>query len=502
MDMLEILNNKNLTSLKPGVQGLNYDRDAVSVGIVHMGPGAFHRAHQAVYTDDLLRKGYRQWGICEVSIHSSGVRDELNPQDNLYNLLILDREVSHRVIGAVKEILVAPENPQAVLDRLSQETTKVVSLTVTEKGYCLNAQGKLDLDHPAIDHDLKNPQTPRSVIGFLVAGLNERRRRGVAPFVPLSCDNLTDNGKRLGAALLEFSRALQSQYGSAQSEYGGLAEWIEAEVQFPCTMVDSITPATTDEVRQRVAEATGLRDQWPIQRESFTQWVIEDLPGVELPPWDEVGATLSRDVHGYEATKLRILNGLHSSLAFIGILAGFETVEAAINEPVISEFLAEMLEDEIVPTLPSVEGLDQADYGRSILSRFKNPAIRHLLSQIAWDSSQKVPFRILGTIEDNLSAGKTVPKLCFAVAAWMHFVRKKEALGSPITDPLADTLCAVARDCSGDGKDVERFLELEQMFPEALSANKDFRENVIKAYRLLEENPGASSVLLALKQVI
>lgn len=474
-----ILNQKNLGRLRASVSGPNYDRSNVTVGIVHIGPGAFHRAHQAVYTDDLLLSGETEWGICDILINSARVRDILAPQDNLYTLTIRDQSNSFRVIGAIQEILVAPEDPKKVIERLAMPSVKVVTLTVTEKGYCLTPEGGLDCNHKAIVHDLTNPDAPKSAVGFIVAGLRLRKARGISPFVPLSCDNITDNGHRLARAVQEFAYMVDPAFGS----------WVAENVRFPRTMVDSITPATTDDIRESVSKATGLDDGWPVQRERFTQWVIEDLDDVQLPPWHDVGAILTKDVGAFEATKLRVLNCLHSSLAFLGMLEEFETVEDAVNSAPLRAFVERMLADEIIPGLPIIKGLDKVAYGESVLERFRNPAIRHLLSQIAWDSSQKIPFRILGTIEDNIHAGKASPNLCFVVAAWMRLVCKMARDQLSITDPLADQLTSIASKCDGSARDVRRFFKLEQIFPASLISNRHFQDNVIAGYLRLEETP-------------
>lgn len=480
------LSNAQINELNTDVQLFGYDRAEVDIGIVHFGPGAFHRAHQAVYTDALLKRGEKNWGICAVSINSADVRDALVDQDNLYTLAVLDHQLSHQIIGSIKEILVATENPAVVIARLAQETTKVVTLTITEKGYCLTPEGGLDVNNRNIEHDFLHLDTPRSALGYLVAGLYARWIKGVPPFVVLSCDNLTDNGKRLRRAVTEFAQKIDA----------GFSTWVEHSVKFPCSMVDSITPATNDGIRGAVATAIGLQDAWPIQRERFTQWVIEDLDGMQLPPWQEVGVTFSKDVRGYEATKLRILNGLHSSLAFIGILAGIDNVREATLHPDIRRFIEAELANEIIPTLPRVDGLNSAEYGASILARFENPAICHLLAQIAWDSSQKIPFRILGTISDNLAAGKSSPRLCFVVAAWMKFICYKVNNRSPITDAYSEDLTKIGEACDGSVNDVQMFLGLNKMFPAALHNNKTFVEDVTSSYLLIGDKQGSAFTAL------
>ncbi len=470
---------------------LGYDRDSVELGIVHFGPGAFHRAHQAVYTDDLLASGSKEWGICEVSINSATVRDKLLPQDNLYTLAILDREISHRVIGAIKEVLVAPEDPALVIQRLKLPSIKAVTLTVTEKGYCLTPEGGLDFSHQAIVHDLLNSDKPCSVIGFIFAGLRERYKQGIAPFVVISCDNVSDNGKRLKRAVLDFAQAIDATF----------VQWLENEVHFPCTMVDSITPATDDKFCLSVEQLTGFKDNWPIQRERFTQWVIEDIPNVTLPPWASVGAIVTKDVSGYELTKLRVLNCLHSTLAFIGTFIGLETVEQAINNADIKAFLEKMLHDEIMPTLPDVEGLNKANYGKKIIQRFENPAIRHLLAQIAWDSSQKIPYRIIAIINDNIANNKASPMLCLSLAAWMKFVVTQVSTGQPIIDPLKGKLMGIAKYCDGSDCDVDQFVSLGQIFPKQLQSNKQFIDDIKRAYQMFNQHRACeiSNILTSLR---
>lgn len=471
---------ETLGRVNPSVKNVTYDRSEVAIGIVHFGPGAFHRAHQAVYTDDLLRLQAGDWGICEVSINSATFRDAVQEQDNLYTLTVLDQQISQQIVGAIKEVLVAPEDPAAVIARLADPQTRVVTLTVTEKGYCLTPDGDLDFTLPGIEYDLNNPKCPRTVIGYLVAGLRERYKIDLEPFVVISCDNLTDNGHRLARAVRQFSATIDSTFG----------EWVMDKVHFPCTMVDSITPATDQAVKESVAEAIGVTDNWPVQREQFTQWVIEDIPNVELPPWNQVGAIFSSDVAGYEVSKLRILNGMHSSLAFTGLLCGFKTVEEAIKVDYLRAYIISLCNSEIIPTIRPVVGLDLEVYSADILQRFENPAIRHFLSQIAWDSTQKIPFRILGTISDNLNAGRDCAGLCLAIAAWMHMIRNMACNNRPITDPLSERLVEIGRTTGlTDSEFVDSFLAIEEMFPRKLVDEKLFMDNVVRHYAALGEDP-------------
>ena len=441
-------------------------------GILHFGPGAFHRVHQAWFADKLLADDAR-WSISGVSLRSPEVRDALTPQDGLYTLAILDEHTSYQVVGSLREILVAPENPDSVLARLSVPTTRVVTITVTEKGYCLDAAGNLDTTHVDIQRDLRLPHRPTSLIGYLVEGLRRRRTEGTGPLTVISCDNLIDNGARLARAVGQL----------AELREPGLAHWIEDHASFPRTMVDSITPATTDELRARVKGVLGMEDRWPVQRESFVQWVLEDRLAVGGPDWASAGVTLTDDVAGYDHAKLRLLNGAHSSLTYLGLLAGHQTVAEAMRDERLCSLVTAMMKEDVRPTLRAPRGLDLNAYIDAILRRFRNPAIRHALAQIAWDGSQKLPIRLLGTIRDNLEAGRSIERLCVPVAGWMHFVRRQAARGERVTDPLAERLFALGRACQNRSTfDVPAFLGLDTVFPASLAQNALFTNTVAEAY--------------------
>src|SRR5580698_573327 len=441
-------------------------------GILHFGPGAFHRVHQAWFVDKLLADDAR-WSISGVSLRSPEVRDALTPQDGLYTLAILDEHTSYRVVGSLREILVAREDPENVLARLSAPTTRVVTITVTEKGYCLDAAGNLDTTHADIQSDLRLPHRPTSLIGYLVEGLRRRCTEGAGPLTVISCDNLIDNGARLARAVGQL----------AELREPGLAHWIEDHASFPRTMVDSITPATTDELRSRVKGVLGMEDRWPVQRESFVQWVLEDRLAVGGPDWASAGVTLTDDVAGYDHAKLRLLNGAHSSLAYLGLLAGHETVAEAMRDERLCSLVTVMMKEDVRPTLRAPRGLDLNAYIDAILRRFRNPAIRHALAQIAWDGSQKLPIRLLGTIRDNLEAGRSIERLCVPVAGWMHFVRRQAARGERVTDPLAERLFEVGRACQNQSRlDMPAFLGLGTVFPERLVQDATFTNALAEAY--------------------
>jgi fructuronate reductase len=474
-----------------GVKTPAYDRNTVGIGIVHFGPGAFHRVHQACYVDDVLSRDPR-WGICEVSLHSTGVRDALAAQDCLYTIAILDVQSSFRVIGSVKEVLVAPESPRAVLERMVNPATRIVTATITEKGYCLGKEGGLDFSHPDIAHDLQNPAAPRTFVGFLAQALRMRLDLRHEPFNVMSCDNLVDNGHRLRRAVLEF----------VQHRDPTLAEWIGAEVPFPCTMVDSITPATDDALRARVQDALGVEDRWPVQREFFSQWVIENKLRGAVPDWASVGVSVTDDVAGFERAKLRLLNGPHSTLAYVGSLAGYDTVLAAMGDAALSSFIRRMMIEDIRAGLAVPAGFDLDQYIEAILRRFRNPTIRHLLSQIVWDGSQKLPFRVLPTVVDNLAAGRSIARLCVPLAAWFHFIQRQVRHQRQIVDPLAEKLIELAQRCNGEpSHDVAMFLSLEKVFNEDLAATPSFRAGLEAAYAQLLPVEGAESLAGALQRI-
>lgn len=470
-----------MASVSSAVTQPAYNLDMVSTGIVHFGPGAFHRVHQAWYVDRLLKDDPR-WGICEVSLRSPDVRDALVPQDGLYTIATFDEVTAYQVVGAVKETLVAPENPEAVLERLSSPQVHIVTMTVTEKGYCLGAHGGLDWAHPDIVHDLASPKAPVSLIGYLVEALARRHAANAPPITIISCDNLVDNGVRLKNAVIRL----------AEKRDPKLAQWIAGTISFPRTMVDSITPATTDALRETVAGVLGVRDRWPVQRESFVQWVIEDSFSGARPSWENVGVTLTDDVPAYDRAKLRLLNGAHSTLAYVGVLAGFATVAQAIANPDLAAFVRQMMTEDILPTLKAPRGLDLNGYVDAILKRFRNPVIKHALAQIAWDGSQKLPFRILGTITDNLAAQRPIQRLCVSIAAWMQFVRRAAAEGRRVTDPLARELFEIGAACSNNAAtDLPRFLALPAVFPQSLAANPRFNAALARAYDSMRGGEGS-----------
>lgn len=452
---------------------LGYDPGLIDIGIVHLGVGAFHRAHQADYTDAVLRGGDRRWGIIGASLRSAETRDALAPQDYLYTLAESDEAGERaKVIAALRGVLVARENPQALIEAMCLPSVKIVSLTVTEKGYCHDpATGELDERHPDILHDLGNPHAPRSAPGFLVEALRARKARGHPPFTVLCCDNLPENGRTVARVVTRLA-ALRSP---------SLGQYVAENVAFPATMVDRIVPATTDADRARIAAATGLEDNWPVVTEAFTDWVIEDHFPQGRPAW---AARFVSDIRPFETMKLRLLNGAHSSMAYLGYLAGHETIADCMQDEALAALVAHLMHREVTPTLDVPAGTDVEAYKQALLKRFHNPRLRHRCWQIAMDGSQKLPQRLLNTIRDRLSANAPIDALALGVAAWMRYVTGVDETGQSIDvrDPLKDELRARA---DAAGLDAARLapalLSIEKIFGRDLPANPTFTTAVTAA---------------------
>jgi len=426
------LSGRSLAALPAGVAVPAYDRAGITPGIVHLGVGAFHRAHQAVYVDDCLAAGETHWGIVGASLRSADTRDALEPQDGLYTLAVRGRSGEGlRVVGSILSLLVAPENPQALLDALADPRIRIVTLTVTEKAYLRAADGTLDVAHPDIVHDLKNPQAPRTAYGFLVGALARRLKAGAPPFTVLSCDNLPANGATLRRLTIAFAALRDAD----------LARHVENDVAFPSTMIDLIVPATTDADRARVSQSLGVEDAWPVMTEPFCQWVVEDRFPTGRPAWEKFGVTMVEDVSPYEEMKLRLLNGAHSATAYLGLLTGHDTVAKSFGDPAIRSFV-KALWAEAVPTLPDDAGLDTDSYTQALTGRFDNTALQHRTAQIANDGSQKLPQRVVNSALAQLRAGEPADHLALALAAWIAAcaARGRSLPERHFTDPLDGAL--------------------------------------------------------------
>ncbi|MGE0240613.1 MAG: mannitol dehydrogenase family protein [Parvibaculaceae bacterium] len=426
------LSRNTLKLLPSSVARPAYDRSSIQPGILHLGVGAFHRAHQAVYVDDCLAAGETGWGIVGVSLRNAAMRDTLSPQDGLYTVAARGSGgEALRVVGASHALLVAPESPQAVLAAMADPRIRIVTLTVTEKAYLRRSGGGIDADHPDIVHDLANPDAPRTAHGFLVEALALRRKAGVPPFTVLSCDNLPANGATLRRLAIEF----------AASRDAGLARHVEDEVAFPSSMVDRIVPATTDEDRARIAVRLGLRDAWPVVTEPFSQWVVEDRFPAGRPDWERFGVTMTTDVGPFEEMKLRLLNGSHSAIAYLGLLSGHATVAQGFADAQIRRFI-DGLWSEAVPTLSGNADVDPVRYTAKLGERYANATLVHRTAQIANDGSQKLPQRIIAPALERLKQRQSARHLMLVVAAW---IAAGEARGAALpadhfTDPLDDAL--------------------------------------------------------------
>ncbi len=415
------LNHRSSGNLAADVIRPQYDPSAQSVGIVHLGVGAFHRAHQAWYTDRAMSLGDRNWAIAGVSLRSPSVANQMNPQDGLYT--VTERSStgsSTRLIGAICDVLVAPNEPERLIALLAAATTHIVSLTITEKGYCRAPDGSLDLSLAA----------EGTVFTYLSSAMRRRRDAGIGGLTLLSCDNLADNGRVLGRLMREY----------LDHHDPSLIQWFEAECTCPSTMVDRIVPATTDTDRAELAEQIGLVDEAAVMTEAFSQWVIEDRFAGPRPRWEAVGAEIVSDVRPYETAKLRMLNGAHSALAYIGLRQGHTFVHQAIGDPAIRPLIERLMREEAAPTILTAPGQDLEQYASALLERFANPALKHRLSQIAMDGSQKIPQRWLETLAANRQNGRDCPAILTAIACWIVHLR---GANGPVDDPRADELSVV-----------------------------------------------------------
>ncbi|MFZ4756803.1 MAG: mannitol dehydrogenase family protein [Burkholderiaceae bacterium] len=428
-----------LSALPDDIVRPTYDRANARIGVVHLGVGNFHRAHQAVAFDDLLSRGDARWGICGVSLKRPTMRDALAPQDGLYTLLERDGTGTRaRVIGALRALQVAPESPPAVIERLAAPDTRLVTLTITEKGY--------------------DETGPTSAVGLLAAGLDARRAASRGGLTLMSCDNLPRNGARLAARLGEAARTIDAS----------LPDWIAREVACPDSMVDRIVPATLDADRTEAASRLRCEDAWPVTAEPFSQWVIERRVVGEAPPLEVAGVQWVDDVAPWEAMKLRLLNAAHSTLAYLGAPAGLATVDAAIGEPQLRAFV-ERLWRQAAVTLPASVRDAAPAYGERLLARFANPALHHRLLQIAMDGSKKLPQRLVETLREARHSGAPHDALLLAVAAWMRFCagRDEAGAGLPLDDPLADRLRAAAAQSGDPRATVRAMLAIEDVFGDA-----------------------------------
>ena len=482
------LSSAHVRSLTGVSKTPTYDRNNTKIGIVHFGIGAFHRAHQAVYTEEVMNRQGGNWAICGVSLRSGSVRDQLAPQEGLYTVSVNSATGSElQLVGAVKQVLVAPESPAAVLAVMNLPSVHVVTLTITEKGYCLNpATGILDENHPDIKHDLAHPEQPRSAIGFVARALARRCKNGMPGLTVISCDNWFANGDRLGQGVLDFCAKIDSN----------LYQWTQEKCRFPNTMVDRIVPITTASDRKRIAGIIHMEDHASVMTEPFTQWVIEKKFAGPVPDWHLAGASLVSSVTPFEAMKLRMLNGSHSTLAYLACLAGIETVSEAIETPEILELIKKLMWQELAPTLTLPADFDVDAYAHQLLQRFANPALHHHTRQIAMDGSQKIPQRLLPPLRERMDKSESIDALILGVAAWIRYTRAVDDTGNayPINDPLAERLQEIHQTSGPRPKDyLPGILDISEVFDISLRNNSTFTQALVNTLEQLESQGAIST---------
>lgn len=476
-------------TLPAHVQQPRYDRSQLRSRIVHFGFGAFHRAHQALLTDRVLNANGGDWGICEISLFSGDVlMSQLRAQDHLFTVLEKGAEGNHPIIvGAVREGLNAKlDSLAAIIEKFCEPQVAIVSLTITEKGYCIDpATGRLDMQNARIIHDLEHPSEPHSAPGILVEALHRRRERGLPAFTVLSCDNIPDNGHVVKNAVL----------GMAQKRSAALAEWIKEQVSFPGTMVDRIVPAATDASLAEITQELGVEDPCAISCEPFIQWVVEDNFVAGRPEWEVAGVQMVKDVLPWEQMKLRMLNGSHSFLAYLGYLAGYAHINECMEDACFRDAARRLMLDEQAPTL-RITDVDLTAYADSLIERFANPALQHRTWQIAMDGSQKLPQRMLDGIRVHLERQSAWPLLALGVAGWIRYVSGTDDRGNDIDvrDPLSGKIRAIV-DASGDADRVNALLELSEVFGQDLVQNGRFVEAVNQAYQRIVRHGARQAVI-------
>jgi mannitol 2-dehydrogenase len=451
------LNEASLPQLQNQVRIPQYDRRRLTTGIVHIGVGGFHRAHQALYLDHYAHQNPdSQWGICGVGLleFDKRMRDALHSQDCLYTLVERSPEADQaRVIGSITQYLFAPDNRQAVIAAMVDPKCRIVTLTITEGGYYyIEGTGEFDAKHPTIQHDLQNPENPIGVFGFLTAALDQRCQQGLPPFTVLSCDNLQGNGNIARKMLTAFAEMRDPELG----------RWIANNVAFPNCMVDRITPATTPPDLEMVRDQFGIDDAFPVVAEPFTQWVIEDNFCAGRPELETVGVQFTDDVRPYEMMKIRLLNASHLLIGYLGTLVGYTYVHEVMADPLIRQAVHHLM-DEVMPTLQPVPGIDLDDYKQTLIDRFANPKIRDQLPRLCLNSAAKMPKFVLGSLRDALRQDGAIDYLSLTIAAWFRYLKGQDDQGNPITidDPMADILTQQAR--SG-GSDPRPLLNLSEIF--------------------------------------
>lgn len=462
-----------LDDLPDEVKRPSYQPELLVQGIVHIGVGGFHRAHQAFYTDALMNQGKAlDWAICGAGLRAEDrkARDDLAGQDYFFTLFELgdtdDTEV--RVVGSIRDMLLAEESPEALIERLASPNIRIVSLTITEGGYCIDdSTGEFMTHLPLVQHDLAHPEAPKTVFGFLCAALQRRRAVGIRPFTVMSCDNLPHNGQVARKALLAFARLAGDNYGA------GLAQWIEQQVAFPNAMVDRITPMTSAAHRQQLLKRHGIDDAWPVVCEPFVQWVLEDNFCDGRPAWEDVGVQFTEDVTPYEEMKIKLLNGSHLALTYLGFLRGYRFVHDTMNDPLFVQYIRDYMNLDVTPQLAPVPGIDLTDYRNTLIERFSNQAIADQLERVCSDGSSKFPKFTVPTINTLIRDGGDLNRAALVVAAWALYLRGVDEKGQryAIPDPRAEFCQGLVAEDDGLA---ERLLGVVEIFGQQIPASPEF----------------------------
>lgn len=484
-----LLNDNNLGQMDSNIQRPSYDRKAVSTGIVHIGVGGFHRSHEAFYVNELLQNsGSEDWGICGVGLREADrkIADILNRQDFLYTLITKhpNGKIENSILGSIVDFRLGVDDKNAVVEKLAHPNTKIVSLTITEGGYNINASGDFDFTNVDITHDLEHTDDPITVFGFLTAALKARQNKGLPAFTVLSCDNVEHNGDVAKYTLLAFAREQDSD----------LADWIESNVRFPNSMVDRITPVTTQKDIDYL-HSLGIVDEWPVTCEPFIQWVVEDKFSNGRPALEKVGVQFVPDVTPYEKMKLRLLNAGHSVLGILGSIHGYATIDECINDTVFSDFLQSFMDIEVTPVLDRVDGVDLTKYKTSLIERFGNPNIKDHVSRICSESSAKLPKFLIPTIHDNLAKGRSIHYATLILAAWCYYSDKGINQNNEplvIIDVMQEDLHAAAK---GTSTDPLSFLRLRALFSDLVD-NPSFTDVYTPLVKAIYKNPDVRQLMM------
>lgn len=475
------MTNISNSLLNESVRLPSYNRSKLKSRIVHLGFGAFHRAHQALYTSEMLEKTDSDWGICEINLFGGEeLITQLREQDHLYTVAEKGAtETTVKIVGSVKESLHPTfDGAEAIIEKMAEPQVAIVSMTITEKGYCADpATGMLDKNNALVIADLNNPTQPKSALGYIVQALKLRRDRGITPFTVMSCDNVQANGHVARAAILEFALLLDAE----------LSAWIEENVTFPCTMVDRIVPAATPATLDEITELVGVEDPCGIACEPFRQWVIEDNFVNGRPEWNVVGAEFVADVVPFEEMKLRMLNGSHSFLAYLGYLGGYAHISDTMTNESYRKAAFDMMMKAQAPTLNMPEGTDLEGYANLLINRFTNPSLKHQTWQIAMDGSQKIPQRMGASLRFHLDAGSDYKWLAMGIAGWMMYISGSDEKANPIDvrDPMVDLFKDIYQQHGINASVVKVLLGIEAIFGTDLIKNEELVAAVTDAYQLI-----------------